>query len=127
MKLTFLGTAAAEGYPALWCRCERCTTARERGYDVQVGKFAIPVLAKAQIVGATEGMVKVVSDKKYDEVLGLHIIGPSATEMIVEGGAALQMEATVAEMIHMIHAHPTVSESIHEAFEDAHGMVIHGA
>ena len=101
--------------------------ARERGYDVQIGKFSIPVLAKAQIVGATEGLVKVVSDKKYDEVLGLHIIGPSATEMIVEGGAALQMEATVDEMIHMIHAHPTVSESIHEAFEDAHGMVIHGA
>ena len=101
--------------------------ARERGYDVQIGKFSIPVLAKAQILGATEGLVKVVSDKKYDEVLGLHIIGPHATEMIVEGGAALQMEATVAEMIHMIHAHPTVSESIHEAFEDAHGMVIHGA
>jgi dihydrolipoamide dehydrogenase len=101
--------------------------ARERGYDVQVGKFSIPVLAKAQIVGATEGLVKVVSDKKYDEVLGLHIIGPSATEMIVEGGAALAMEATVEEMINMIHAHPTVSESLHEAFEDAHGMVIHGA
>jgi len=101
--------------------------ARERGYDVQIGRFAIPVLAKAQIVGATEGLVKVVSDKRYDEVLGLHIIGPHATEMIVEGGAALQMEATVEEMIHMIHAHPTVSESIHEAFEDAHGMVIHGA
>jgi dihydrolipoamide dehydrogenase len=101
--------------------------ARERGYNVQVGRFSIPVLAKAQIVGATEGLVKVVSDKKYDEVLGLHIIGPSATEMIVEGGAALQMEATVEEMINMIHAHPTVSESMHEAFEDAHGMVIHGA
>ena len=101
--------------------------ARERGYDVQVGRFSIPVLAKAQIVGATEGLVKVVSDKKYDEVLGLHIIGPSATEIIVEGGAALQMEATVEEMINMIHAHPTVSESLHEAFEDAHGMVIHGA
>jgi dihydrolipoamide dehydrogenase len=101
--------------------------ARERGYDVQVGKFSTPVLAKAQIVGATEGMVKVVSDKRYDEVLGLHIIGPSATEMIVEGVAALQMEATVEEMINTIHAHPTVSESMHEAFEDAHGMVIHGA
>ncbi|HST20587.1 MAG TPA: FAD-dependent oxidoreductase, partial [Blastocatellia bacterium] len=100
--------------------------AKERGYDVQVGKFSIPILAKAQIVGATEGMVKIVSDKKYDEVLGVHIIGPHATEMIVEGGAALQMEATVEEMINMIHAHPTVSESLHEAFEDAHGMVIHG-
>ena len=101
--------------------------ARERGYDVQIGKFSLPVLAKTQIVGATEGLVKIVSDKKYDEVLGVHIIGPSATELIVEGGTALQMEATVAEMINMIHAHPTVSEGIHEAFEDAHGMVIHGA
>jgi dihydrolipoyl dehydrogenase len=99
----------------------------ERGYDVKVGKFSIPVLAKAQIVGATEGLVKIVSEKKYDEVLGVHIIGPSATEMIVEGGAALQMEATVEEMINMIHAHPTVSESLHEAFEDVHGQVIHGA
>lgn len=101
--------------------------ARDRGYDVKVGKFSIPVLAKAQIVGAAEGIVKVVSDKKYDEVLGLHIIGPHATEMIVEGGAALQMEATVEEMINMMHAHPTVSESMHEAFEDVHGMAIHGA
>jgi dihydrolipoamide dehydrogenase len=101
--------------------------ARERGYQVQVGKFSIPVLAKAQIVGVAEGFVKVVSDKRYDEVLGVHIIGPHATELIHEGGAALQMEATVEEMINMIHAHPTISESIHEAFEDAHGIVIHGA
>jgi dihydrolipoamide dehydrogenase len=99
--------------------------ARERGYDVAIGRFPIPVIAKAQILGATEGMVKVVSDKKYDEVLGVHIIGPHATELIVEGGAALQMEATVAEMINMMHAHPTVSETMHEAFEDAHGMVVH--
>jgi dihydrolipoamide dehydrogenase len=101
--------------------------ARERGYDVQVGKFSLPVLAKTQIVGASEGLVKVVSEKKYDEVLGLHIIGPHATEMIVEGGAALQLEATVEELINMIHAHPTVSEGIHEAFEAAHGQAIHGA
>jgi dihydrolipoamide dehydrogenase len=101
--------------------------ARERGYDVQIGKFSLPVLAKTQIVGASEGLVKVVSDKKYDEVLGLHIIGPHATELIVEGGAALQLEATVEELINMMHAHPTVSEGIHEAFEAAHGMAIHGA
>jgi len=101
--------------------------ARDRGYDVKVGKFSLPVLAKTQIVGASEGLVKIVSDKKYSEVLGLHIIGPHATEMIVEGGAALQMEATVEEMINMMHAHPTVSEGIHEAFEAAHDMAIHGA
>src|SRR5262249_15345264 len=99
--------------------------ARERGYDVRVGKFPMPLIAKSQILGATEGLVKVVSDKKYDEVLGLHLIGPHATELIIEGCTALQMEATVEEMINMIHAHPTVSETMHEAFEDAHGMVIH--
>lgn len=99
--------------------------ARERGYDVKVGRFPIPVVAKAQILGATEGMVKVVSDSRYDEVLGLHLIGPHATELIVEGCVALQMESTVEELINTMHAHPTLSESIHEAFEDAHGMVIH--
>ena len=70
-------------------------------------------------------MVKVVSDARYDELLGLHLIGPHATELIVEGCVALQMESTVEELINTMHAHPTVSESMHEAFEDAHGMVIH--
>jgi dihydrolipoyl dehydrogenase len=99
--------------------------ARERGHDVKVGRFPIPVMAKSQILGATEGLVKVVSDSRYDEVLGLHLIGPHATELIVEGCVALQMESTVEELINTMHAHPTVSESMHEAFEDAHGMVIH--
>jgi len=99
--------------------------ARERGYDVKTGHFPVPVIAKAQILGATEGMVKVVSDKKYDEVLGIHIIGPHATELIVEGCVALQMESTVEELIHTMHAHPTVSETIHEAAEDVHGLMIH--
>jgi hypothetical protein len=99
--------------------------ARERGYDVKVGHFPIPVIAKAQILGSSEGMVKVVIDARYDELLGVHLIGPHATELIVEGCVALQMEATVEELINTMHAHPTVSESMHEAFEDAHGMVIH--
>lgn len=99
--------------------------ARERGYDVKVGHFPIPVIAKAQILGSSEGMVKVVSDGRYDELLGVHLIGPHATELIVEGCVALQMESTVEELINTMHAHPTVSESMHEAFEDAHGMVIH--
>ena len=99
--------------------------ARERGHDVKVGRFPVPVIAKAQILGAAEGIVKIVSDKKYDEVLGVHIIGPHATELIVEGCVALQMESTVEELIHTMHAHPTVSETIHEAVEDVHGMMIH--
>jgi dihydrolipoamide dehydrogenase len=99
--------------------------ARERGYDVKVGHFPIPVVAKAQILGAIEGMVKVVSDARYDELLGVHLIGPHATELIAEACVALQMESTVEELINTMHAHPTVSESLHEAFEDVHGMVIH--
>jgi dihydrolipoamide dehydrogenase len=99
--------------------------ARERGYDVKVGHFPIPVIAKAQILGAAEGMVMVVSDARYDELLGVHLIGPHATELIAEACVALQMESTVEELINTMHAHPTVSESMHEAFEDAHGMVIH--
>jgi dihydrolipoamide dehydrogenase len=99
--------------------------ARERGYDVKVGRFPITVIAKAQILGATEGMVKIVSDARYDEFLGMHIIGPHATELIAEAGVALQMEATVEELIHTMHAHPTVAEAMHEAAEDAHGQVIH--
>ena len=99
--------------------------ARERGYDVKVGHFPIPVIAKSQILGAAEGMVKVVSDARYDELLGVHLIGPHATELIAEACVALQMESTVEELINTMHAHPTVSESMHEAFEDAHGMVIH--
>ncbi len=99
--------------------------ARERGYEVKVGRFPISVIAKAQILGATEGMVKIVSDAKYDELLGMHIIGPHATELIVEAGVALQLESTVEELIHTMHAHPTVAEAMHEAAEDVHGMVIH--
>jgi len=99
--------------------------ARERGYDVKVGHFPVSVIAKARILGATEGMVKIVSDAKYDELLGVHIIGPHATELIAEAGIALQLEATIEEMINTMHAHPTVAESIHEAVEDVHGMMIH--
>jgi dihydrolipoamide dehydrogenase len=99
--------------------------AKERGYDVKVGKFPITIIAKAKILGATEGLVKVVADKKYDELLGVHIIGPHATELIGEAGVALQMEATVEELIETMHAHPTVSESIKEAAEDVHGMMVH--
>jgi dihydrolipoamide dehydrogenase len=99
--------------------------ARERGYELRIGRFPTPVVGKAQILGATEGMIKIVSDARYDEVLGAHIIGPHATELIIEAGVALQMEATVEELIHTIHAHPTVSEALKEAAEDAHKMAIH--
>jgi dihydrolipoamide dehydrogenase len=99
--------------------------AKERGYDVKVGKFPITVIAKAQIVGAKEGLVKVVADAKYDELLGVHIIGPHATDLIAEACVALQMESTVEELIQTMHAHPTIAESVKEAAEDVHGLMIH--
>src|SRR5215831_19346286 len=98
--------------------------ARQRGYEVKVGHFPVPVIGKAQILGATEGMVKIVSDARYDELLGAHIIGPHATELIAEACMGLQLETTVEEVIRTMHAHPTVSETFREAAEDVHGIAI---
>lgn len=99
--------------------------ARERGYDVRVGRFPIHVIGKSRILGATEGLVKVVGDARYDELLGVHIVGPHATELIAEACVALGLESTVEELIRTMHAHPTVSEAIKEAAEDVHKMAIH--
>ena len=99
--------------------------ARERGYDVVVGKFPFSAVGKARILNQASGFVKIVAEKKYDEVLGVHIIGPSATELIAEAGAALKLEATSEELVKTIHAHPTLSEAIHEAAEAVQGHAIH--
>jgi dihydrolipoamide dehydrogenase len=99
--------------------------ARERGYDVAVGKFPFSALGKAAILGHTTGFVKVVRDTRYDELLGVHIIGPSATDLIAEACVALQTEATDEELLHTIHAHPTLSEAVGEAAHAAHGQAIH--
>lgn len=89
--------------------------ARARGYEVKVGTFSLAANGKARIMGAEGGLVKIISDARYDEVLGAHIIGPKATELISEIGAALQLEATTEELAHTIHPHPTLAESIGEA------------
>jgi len=94
--------------------------ARERGHDVKVGKFPWTALGKARILGATEGFVKIVAEAKYGEILGVHIVGPHATDLIAEAVVAMKAEATVDELIHTIHAHPTLAEGIHEA---AHGVL----
>ena len=100
--------------------------AKERGYAVKTGKFNFGVLAKTAMESTQEGFVKIVSDAKYDEILGVHIVGPHATELIAEGAALLRLEATTEEMIRTIHAHPTLSEALHEAAEAVHGHNIHG-
>ena len=99
--------------------------ARKRGFDVVVGTFPFGVLGRAKIAGETEGFVKIVADKKYDEVLGVHMIGPRATELVAEAGVALRLESTVEELIRTIHAHPTMSEAVGEAAHAVHGSAIH--
>jgi len=96
--------------------------AKERGYEVKVGKFPFSALGKAMILGETEGFVKVVTDAKYDEVLGVHIIGPHATDLLAEACVAMGLEATAEELGHIMHAHPTLSEAVMEAAEAVHGM-----
>lgn len=100
--------------------------AKERGYAVKTGRFNFSVLAKAEMEHTREGFVKIVSDAKYDEVLGVHIVGPHATELVGQAAAFLRCEATTEEMIRTIHAHPTLTEAVHEAAEDVHGHRIHG-
>jgi dihydrolipoamide dehydrogenase len=99
--------------------------AKERGFEVVVGKFPFSAVGKARILNQASGFVKIVAEKKYDEVLGVHIVGPSATELIAEAGAALKLEATSEELVRTIHAHPTLSEAIHEAAEAVGGHAIH--
>jgi len=99
--------------------------AKERGYDVKTGKFPFTANSKAKIVGEAAGLVKYVVDAKYDELLGVHIVGPKATELIVEACAALELEATSESIAKTIHAHPTLSEALMEAAEDVAGHAIH--
>jgi dihydrolipoamide dehydrogenase len=99
--------------------------AARRGYDVRIGTFPFGVLGRAKMAGETEGFVKIVAEKRYDEVLGVHMIGARATELAAEAAMALRLEATVEEMIRTIHAHPTMSEAVGEAAHAAHGAAIH--
>jgi len=98
--------------------------AKEKGYTVKLGKFPFSANSKASIVGSHEGFVKVVADAKYGEILGVHIIGPQATELIAEAVTALELEATVEEMMFTIHAHPTLSEALLDGFGAVEGMAI---
>jgi dihydrolipoamide dehydrogenase len=99
--------------------------ARARGYDVRVGTFKFGVLARARIAAETEGFVKIVADRKYDEILGVHMIGPRSTELVAEATLALRLECTVEELIRTIHAHPTMSEAVGEAAHATHAAAIH--
>lgn len=99
--------------------------ARDAGYDVRVGKFPFSALGKATILQETAGFVKIVAEKRYDEVLGVHIIGPKATELIAEATLGIKLETTVEEVANTIHAHPTLAEAMLEAAHGVYGEAIH--
>jgi dihydrolipoamide dehydrogenase len=100
------------------------TQAREAGYNVKIGKFPFTANSRASIVGQHEGFIKIVADSDYGEILGVHIIGPQATELIAEAVAAMEMEATVEDLIWTIHAHPTLAEAMLDASNSVYGMAI---
>jgi dihydrolipoamide dehydrogenase len=99
--------------------------AKEKGLDYKVGKFAFMASGKARAIGETDGFVKLVVGGKHGEILGAHIIGADATELIAELGLAINSELTIDEIHATIHAHPTLSEAVHEAVLSAEGHPIH--
>jgi dihydrolipoamide dehydrogenase len=98
--------------------------AKEQGYEMKVGKFPFTANSRASIVGQHEGFVKIVTDAEYGEILGVHIIGPTATELIAESVVALEMECTAEELANIIHAHPTLSEAMLDGANAVFGMPI---
>jgi dihydrolipoamide dehydrogenase len=99
--------------------------AKEAGYAVKIGKFPFLGNSKASILGRPEGFIKVVAEEKHGEVLGVHILGPLATEILAEPTIALQLEATVDDMMSVVHAHPTLWEAMGDAFAAVRGLAIH--
>jgi len=98
--------------------------ARDAGHEVKIGKFPFAGNSKATIVASHDGFVKIVSDAKYGEILGVHIIGPSATELISEAVVAMDLEGTVEDLMFTIHAHPTLSEAMLDAYGAVEGLAI---
>ena len=98
--------------------------AKEKGFQVKVGKFPFVGNSKATILDAHDGFVKVVADAKYGEILGVHILGPQATELIAEAVAVLELEGTVEELMFTIHAHPTLAEALLDGYGAVEGMAI---
>ena len=99
--------------------------AREQGLDIEVGSFPFSANGRARTAGETEGLVKIIRDTKYSEILGAHIVGPSASELIAEFVIGRQLEATVEELELSIHPHPTLSEALADAALAALGRAIH--
>ena len=101
--------------------------AKEAGHEIRVGKFPLSASGRATTLGNNEGLVKVIGEKETDLLLGFHMVGPSAGDMVAEAALAIEMGATLEDISLTQHAHPTIAESFMEAAEAAHGMAIHVA
>ena len=99
--------------------------ADEKGLTVKAAKFSFMAIGKAQAMGETEGFVKIIADAESDKILGVHIVGPHATDLIAEAAVAMQAGMTVEQLARTIHAHPTLAEAVMEAAEAVHGKAIH--
>ena len=98
---------------------------KSEGIDFQVGSFPFAASGRAKAKGDTTGMVKIIRDKSNDRILGAHLIGPSASELLAQCVLAMEFDGTVEDIAHTIHAHPTLSEAVHEAALAADGRAIH--
>jgi dihydrolipoamide dehydrogenase len=99
--------------------------AKAAGYDVEVGRFTFKSLGKAMAINENVGLVKIVSEKKYGEILGAHIVGPHASDLIHEICVSIKLESTIEELMHTIHAHPSLGEAVMEAAQDVKGESVH--
>jgi dihydrolipoamide dehydrogenase len=99
--------------------------AKDAGHEVSVGKFPLTALGRAVATGNIDGFVKIIADKKTDQVLGVHIVAPTAGDMIAEAAFAIEMEATAEDLASTIHVHPTFSEALMESAADARGEAVH--
>jgi len=97
----------------------------EKGIDVKIGRFQFRALGKAHAMGEIAGMIKVIAEAATDKILGVHIIGPHASDLVHEAALAMQMGVTAKDIAETIHAHPTLAEGVMEACEDVHGMAVH--
>lgn len=99
--------------------------AKDKGINIKTGHFQFRALGKAHAMGEIAGMIKIVADANTDKVLGVHIIGPHASDLVHEGALAIKAGLTAKEVADMIHAHPTLAEGLMEASEDVHGQAVH--
>ena len=131
--------AGREVVPLNYDQMPRCTYSRpevasvglseeeavRRGYQVRVGRFPFKNIARATVLGESEGLVKIVTDARYDAILGVHLVGPQATELIAAAAALLRLEATTEELVRTVHAHPTLAEALPEAGHAVNGQAIY--